>query len=122
MTKIDKELMDAVAEFVIDRHNVSMPMTCVAEVFSAPALQAKLAEIERMKTVLDVAREALPMMDDPGNCPYLLQNGEEGTYGPNTCGGFGCTTEPECSTCGPFPSEMIRKALADFDGGDHGQR
>jgi hypothetical protein len=32
-------------------------------------------------------------------CPYLLQNGAEGAYGPNTCN-RGCRDEPECITFG----------------------
>lgn len=37
---------------------------------------------------------------DLGTCSYLLKNGEDGAYGPNTCS-FGCSEEPECQTCMP---------------------
>lgn len=41
-------------------------------------------------------------------CPYLLQNGAMGAYGPNTCRG-GCVDEPVCVTAGPQYSCRGRK-------------
>lgn len=43
-------------------------------------------------------------------CPYALQNGEEGNYGPNTCHG-GCIDEPECHTCGPYTQQDEMEAV-----------
>jgi hypothetical protein len=45
-------------------------------------------------------------------CPYRLQDGGEGRYGPNTCIG-GCVTEPECVTGGPFAVDDMPPALAE---------
>ena len=43
---------------------------------------------------------AVFMAEAYAGCPYLLQNGAEGKYGPNTCIG-GCWEEPSCVTMEP---------------------
>ena len=49
---------------------------------------------------MQAIKEALELMLDetPMGCPYLLQDGSDGSYGPNTCN-QGCRDEPECMTC-----------------------
>lgn len=70
--------------------------------------------LEAAMELVAALREQIPLIDDPGQCPYILQNGEEGEYGPNTCD-RGCNQEPICQTCGPWPSTVLRAALAAFD-------
>lgn len=65
--------------------------------------------------LLEVAASILEALNDNAvqqmyaSCPYLLRDGSEGAYGPNTCIG-GCREEPECVTGGefePLPEETV---------------
>ena len=53
-----------------------------------------MPEMEAIRAALLTAIDESPL-----GCPYLLQNGAEGAYGPNTCN-RGCRDEPECVTFG----------------------
>ena len=70
----------------------------VAAIFAMPEMEA----------IREALREALDMT--PMGCPYLLQDGSEGAYGPNTCTG-GCSDEPECVTYG-YP--VLPKSVIDW--------
>ncbi len=65
----------------------------IASVFDpiADAVQA----MPEMRAIREVLAEVLD--STAYGCPYLLQDGSEGTYGPNTCN-QGCRDEPECMT------------------------
>ena len=53
-----------------------------------------MPEMEAIRAALLTAIDESPL-----GCPYLLQNGAEGAYGPNTCN-RGCRDEPGCVTFG----------------------
>ena len=53
-----------------------------------------MPEMQAIRAALLTAIEESPL-----GCPYLLQNGAEGAYGPDTCN-RGCLDEPECITFG----------------------
>ena len=94
---------NAIEQIIEDKTGVSFGWVCGIEkaaddILNMPEMQA--------------IREALGMLLDetPMGCPYLLQDGSEGVYGPNTCMG-GCYDEPECGTHG-YP--VLQKPVIDW--------
>ena len=61
---------------------------------SDPVVDAIL-DMPEMRAIREVLGEVID--STPFGCPYLLQDGREGAYGPNTCN-QGCSDEPECMT------------------------
>lgn len=70
---------------------------------SPPTVRELLELIEELVGVFDGE------IPDYSECPYRLQDGTEGAYGPNTCG-YGCSQEPACVE-GPWPLERARDVL-----------
>ncbi len=70
----------------------------VAAIFAMPEMEAIR---EALRTALDMT---------PMGCPYLLQDGSEGAYGPNTCT-EGCSDEPECVT---YSYPRLPKSVIDW--------
>lgn len=82
------------------------------------------ADMERSDLVNLIAELMDPDEPDLGMCPYLLQDGSEGAYGPNTCMG-GCVDEPACDTGCPengWPSNRARAVLAEWNPDKYGEQ
>lgn len=82
-----ESLAEAIKWFVIDQFGM-----CERSHEIARAILA----MPDMRAVQEVLAELLDTT--VYGCPYLLQDGSEGHYGPNTCN-QGCHDEPECMTC-----------------------
>ncbi len=83
---MSNEFRDAIASVIDGWEPSGLSLEdCADRILGMPEMQAICA-------ALQVALDETPM-----GCPYLLKNGAEGAYGPNTCMS-GCSDEPICMT------------------------
>jgi hypothetical protein len=95
---VSSELHEAINAVIIDQTWVTYERVGQDAVVAGTGLAADA--ILAMPQMQAIRAALLTAIDEsPLGCPYLLQNGAEGAYGPNTCN-RGCRDEPECITFG----------------------
>lgn len=91
-------------EVGFDPHGLHLPS--VASYAKVSVMTEERSAINDLTEALESALDDASWRQMYATCPYLLKNGEEGAYGPNTCHA-GCSQEPVCVT-GSFTEDDAR--------------